>query len=423
MASDSFKYARSKRYEITWYEETLITLGIKNKFIKFEAIDYFRKNFTKDFLTNNKVYYFTNTIHSHKSFNIYNLLYLGDDNLKFLIENRIPLIIDTSMEQTDLHTLYVQLENASQEYLFNLDQLHLIFVHGTYFHNIEEINKKFSNLRFKRIENIFHTTSLFFPLKNQKDKIKERSKSIEEIINLRQITNTSKDFFTRSLKPRLNRTLFFAKLFDSGLDNNCIYTMVRKGKKNYLDDLEFLGISNKKELNLITDNSTLNKLDNTKTIDYFDERQGFENCGNVDLYATYDNLDFCYYITLETFRCQSVNEFYSTNTMLTEKSFSPIFNGFPSFNIGGQHSRKILDFIGLERFPEFPTSSHPCISAEIEEAIEFIKYFSKLSIEEKKDRYNYWKNIALKNFFKFVELDPAEMYVKCLNKEYTDYLK
>jgi len=423
MAPDSFKYARSKRFEITWYEEILITLGINNKFIKFETIDYFRKNFTKDSLNDNKVYYFTNTIHSHKSFNIYNLLYLGDDNLKFLIENEIPVVIDNSFEQSDLHNLYVQLENANQKYLFNLDKLHLIFVHGTYFNNIGEMNKKFSNLRFKRIENVFYTASLFFSINNQKDKIKERSKIIEETINSRQITDASKDFFTRSLKPRLNRTLFFAKLFDSGLDNNCIYTMIRKGKKYYLDDLQFLGIINKKELNLITDNLILDKLDDVKTIDYFDLSEGLSNCGNVDLCATYDNLDFCYYITLETFRCQSVNEFYSTNTMITEKSFSPLFNGFPSFNIGGQHSRKIFDFIGLERFPEFPTSSHPCISEEIEEAIKFIKYFSKLSIKEKNDRYNNWKDIALKNFFKFIELDPAEMYIKCLNKEYTDYLK
>lgn len=423
MASDSFKYARSKRFEITWYDDLLITLGIKNKFIKFETIDYFRKNFTKDFLTNNKVYYFTTTIHSHKYFNIYNLLYLGDDNLKFLIENQIPVIIDTSFEQSDMHSLYVQLENANQKYLFNLDKLHLIFVHGTYFHKMQEVNKKFSNLRFKSIENVFHTTSLFSPLKIQKDTIKERSKIIEEVINRRQINENSKDFFTRCLKPRLNRTLFFAKLFDSGLDNNCIYTMIRKGKKYYLDDLKFLGIFDKKELNLITDNSTLDNLDNIKTIDYFDSSEGFSNCGNVNLCATYDNLNFCYYITLETFRCQSINEFYSTNTMITEKSFSPIFNGFPFFNIGGQHSQKIFDFIGLERFPEFPTSSNPCISVEIEEAIKFIKYFSELSIKEKKDRYNCWKNIALKNFFQLVELDPAEMYIKCLNKEYIDYLK
>ena len=413
---------RKELVPIVNFDDTINVL--KNdlyKTVKFERVQDFIKQVGLGKISPDyEVYYFISTIHSLQTFHFMNLLALDPTVIQFLLQNKIPVIIDSAMEIThpvDFWSIgtFTKLFNRgiditeSDKWHRGIENLEYIIVHPMYRPEAEKNNYGVPNTNIK---NIMFPTPFFYLRHRLIDKIVGNRDSLFESIKSKQITDKTFQWVAYCYTQRLNRMLFFMRVHLENLVNG-------KGKYSLLLPMrQLFGSFYKeiyKEVPWVTED-LLKILDKTQVIDQL----------HAPIQKPYDEIitrdtveDIWYNIVLETFdQRPNEREDLSMHTMLTEKTAKPIVEGLPFLHFGGRDNTRLLEHYGFKLYPDLNFQSDQNIYRNLNQVIEKMKYLDSLSLKEKNKLNDSWKEIVLFNYDHYAQLNAGKLYIDSIHKKY-----
>lgn len=352
------------------------------------------------------VFYFISCFHNLDMFSLSDLLLIDPEVSDFLVKHKIPIVIDSSMEIVDhVRDSYRLLEGShllkNRDYFRGLDTLDFFIVGSTV--------QSSKNIR-PRIVNTFHAVfpGPFFQYNYKgsdfNKSIIENRNHIVNNVNNRTITKDTLIWQAFSNKTRVNRGLFFMKAhYENLVDNVGRYSRLVPGKDYFINDCKQVNINLAKIP--YCNNITISMLDQIRIID-----------GSADIIKQFNDFEFLFWVSLETFSSMDPETIYNTTSFLTEKTAMAIASGCPFIPLGGKDLGTQLSQFGFKDFDQlkFPTQSN--LFDEIDYVIDCIKNIKSLSLKQKQDLYDSWKHTIISNYDRYLNIDIKRNYLRILNK-------
>jgi len=410
-----------------WLRHTInLLLSKASNKIRFETLDNFKCQVENNLINidDYEVYYFIVPIHSFYSFSIFNLLSLKLENLNFLVNHNVKIIVDSCMEKSNLSDIIrLCYDTSAGSYLRGIENLEILITVFSYGDELERLNNYIKNSKFPNIKLIFCPMPFYWIFTDHKSNVFiEEFKKIINNLEQKKITNVTKDWVAKSLKPRFNRVLFFANIFNRNLDQyGCfgINKPLSDAYKKYIETFHLhqnaLAPVNEDILEKL---NTIVRLDMNNS-DHFTDQFDKEFI-NIPLNPI-NNLDATFCIVLEFCEPRNNSEIQNTMTDITEKLSWPILQGLPFITFAGKDYKKILAFLGFEPYYNIPFPEDPNFFNQLSTVLDFIETFSKLSLKEKNNLLDLWRPTIIKNFTTFINTDPAEIYIRCLKEDYKNF--
>jgi hypothetical protein len=367
------------------------------------------------------VYYFISCYQNLSTFTTTNFLAMDPVVSDFLVEHKIPVILDCSLEVDDnYHGVTRKIfENQtfgkstnsidhSTPYFRNLSNLEFYIVGSTHF---PEIDNTYGT--GPRNVKVYHGMfpGCFFTNNSYGDEFNkfllEHRQEIIDTIRSRTITDETKLWRALSSEPRFTRSLFQLKVEDLKLTDDGEYSRLLPAAEpfRYYFNLLFTDEHDWKRVRYVTE-ETIKSLDQIKIID----KPNLDN-KNLDYYK---NKDFMVWVVLETAYMNTVFLASRTASMITEKCMQPIISGHPFIPYGGQDIGNILKLYGFKEYPglEFPTQEH--LLEELEHVTDKLLHLKSLTVEQRNELYETWKEIAVHNFNNYLDLNIQQKYLENL---------
>jgi len=398
--------------ELMWLSEiTKLLYNHPSDFIQFVSAKEFIKNAESGLPTDRDVFYFISCFHTIDLFAVSNFLLFDPVVLDFLVKHDIPIIMDTSMETCN----HVEASNR----LFNSTFLDAT---GPTAKNLEHFYRSVNKLTFvvvgstvypeSKIDSSINIKTCQFPGpffqynfkgSNLNNLLLSNYESIVNRIRNKKITEKTTVWQSFSGTPRINRTLFQLRMEHEGLTAYGRYSRLNPSKQSFIRDCETLSIDKKD----IPYADNIDQLDQIKIID--------STSGGLTLI---EDRDFMLVVTPETFYPGSPKEFYNSITFLTEKTAMAIFSGLAFIPLGGQHLGQILKSYGFREFDQIEFLQNRNFLDELNSVTGYIKKLSMMSVEEKQQLYDSWKETIVYNFNRYIDIDIKKAYLENLNKSF-----
>jgi hypothetical protein len=365
------------------------------------------------------VYYFISCYHNLSNFTINNFLAMDPEVSDFLVEHNIPIILDCSLEVDDnyygvTNKLFenftfgnpTQSMDHASPFFRNLNKLEFYIVGSTHFPEVDDSCGIIGQRNVKVYHGMF--PSCFFFRNTHTGNVNtfliKHRQEIIDTIRARKITDETKLWRALSSEPRFTRSLFQLKAEDLKLTDDGEYSRLLPAAETFRFhyNLLFTNEHDWKRVKYVTE-ETINSLDQIKIID----KLNLDN-ENVDYYK---NKDFMVWVVLETAYMNTIFLASNTATMVTEKSMQPIISGHPFIPYGGQDIGNTLKSLGFKEYPglEFPTQQH--ILDELEHVTNKLLRLKSLSVEQRNELYETWKEVAVHNFNTYLDINIQRKYL------------
>jgi hypothetical protein len=410
-------------YSFGWISETPRTLyNCPSDFITFrkasEFVDEVKNNGTIDKSVD--IFYFISSWLHIKTFHLTDLFAVDPDVTDFLVKHRIPIIIDGSIEMDNIYTRsYNLFEFNYDDYLVTknhffrgIKDLKFIVVGGDLVNdynkgmprNIHVDHRMFPGAFFHKA---YINSDLYL------DSISKKEILFEEIRN-RILTHDTLVWQSFCRTPRLTRTLFQLWADKEMISEYGQYSRLLPAKDSFLQDCKDTGISSKyqEKLSFIS----TEQLENLNTLKFIDH--GYKNHLRKDITGVPFKINSMFHIVLETCPIISGEDFECTPSMLTEKTAMAILSGIPFITLGGHKNKNILKSLGFKEYPglELPSFSQRNFFKELDFVIAKVKAIANLTLEEKQELYDSWKEIIMYNYERYLKLDTKKLYLEFLNQ-------
>jgi hypothetical protein len=407
-------------YPFLWISEIGQVLNASpSDFIIFKKADEF-VNEIKDKETipaDVNVFYFISTWLHLKTFHITNFFTIDPNITDFLVKHNIPIIIDGSMEMDDIHTSSYNLFESNKNFFEEKNHINRYFrgIKNLKFHVIGSeigINPMVGSDRYFDVNHCFFPTAFFRVAHFNSPaylKAAEQKEILFSEIEKKKITLETPIWQAFCRTPRLTRVLFQLWVDKDNLQQFGRYSRLLPAKDAFLQECETAGIFYKYQENLrfITEKH-LEELKKTQIID------------DVSRHLP-DGLPFkidpMFHVVLETCPIRSGEEFDCTPSMLTEKTSMAILSGAPFITLGGHKLKKILKLLGFREYKglELPDIEQQNFFDELDYVIGKIKTIINLSLDEKQELYDSWKENIKFNYDLLLSLDTKRLYLEFLN--------
>lgn len=376
------------------------------------------------------VYYYINVWQCINYFHWTYFLAMDPLILDYLVENKIPVILEASMEmdenyhtvtrhifETELITGWDTFTNTATEvetvakntkrYFRNVKDLKFYVIGGIHY----EKDYKTDDQQFA--PRVVDTNLGYFPgcLYGQNwenaltNSLRKNKDTIIDKIKQRQITEKTWIWQAYSSQPRFTRLLFqlradYEKITDYGR-----YSRLIPGADFFKKNVSLLSAEWDKVRNYVHEDS-INSLDEIKIID--------ATVADNKNYDLVDNSDFMFLVVLETSRINSMLDMSRTPTMITEKCMQPIIAGHPFITYGGHRIGEFLKSYGFKEYPGLEFPDNPNCIKELNQVIDKIRDIAGLTFEHRKEIYEQWKEIAIFNFNRYLELDIQAEFLRSI---------
>lgn len=366
------------------------------------------------------VYYFVSCYQNLTNFTFNNFLALDPAVADFLVANNIPVIIDCSLEiddnyyqvtrklfENDTFSTLDASNSHSEAYFRNLCRLEFYIVGSTYFPDTwDERNNSAAPRKVKVYHGMFPGTFLIHNTHGHdvNTTLNKRKQETIDIIRSRKITGETKVWRALSSEPRFTRGLFQLKVDSMGLTEVGEYSRLKPGAKIFKKWHDTLcSDPGDRKRTLYVTHESMSTLDEIKIIDKVE----LDN-QNLDYYK---NKDFMVWVVLETSFMTEPPLMSNTSSLVTEKTMQPIISGHPFIPYGGQHLGSILKSFGFKEYPglEFPTQPHTL--DELEYVTKKLMALKNLTVEQRNELYETWKEIAVYNFETYLDMNVQRKYL------------
>ena len=409
-------------YQFGWISETPRTLyNCSSDFITFrkagEFIAEVKNNGTID--KNVDVFYFISAWLHVKTFHLTDFFAVDPDVTDFLVENKIPVIIDGSAEMDNVYirsyklfeTEYVNYLTAKNHFFRGIKNLKFYVVGG------ELVNNYMSNRsRNIQVDHCMFPGAFFHKAYIDSDlysNAKSKKEALFEEIRNRVLTQDTLVWQSFCRTPRLTRTLFQLWADKEKITDFGQYSRLLPAKDSFVEDCKNTGIIHKyqKQLSFIH-----TKLENLNTLKFIDH--GSKDHLRKDIAGIPFEINSMFHIVLETCSIISGEDFDCTPSMLTEKTSMAILSGVPFITLGGHKIKNILKSLGFKEYPglELPSNNERHYFDELEYVIDKVKAIANLPLEEKQKLYDSWKEIIMYNYNRYLTLDTKKLYLECLHQ-------
>lgn len=362
------------------------------------------------------IYYFISAWLHVSSFSLTDFFSMDPVVTDFLVEYRIPVIIDGSMESDNIidasYNLFEQTKGhgfiEKREFFRDIHKLKFYIVGGsaTTIHGPQ-------SSRIVDVKHVFFPTAFFHiayygsPIYVKAEELKDE---MFQAITEKTITSQTPVWHAFCRTPRLTRILFQLWAQKEGLIAHGKFSRLIPCRDTFLKECKDTGIFKKypNRLNFL-DEKILNELDKLYHID----KTINQNCSLVGV--PFDN-NSMFQIVLETCMINCGHSFNRTPMMLTEKTSMTILSGVPFITLGGYGLKKILTSSGFQEYRELelPDSCHQNFFDELDYVIEKVKFISGLPLNEKQKLYDSWKEIIIHNYNWYLSLNPQKIYLEFL---------
>lgn len=409
----------SEGYTFGWISETPRTLfNCTSDFITFKKASDFVSEVKTNGMPSNSVdiFYFISTWLHVRSFHLTDFFAVDPEVTDFLVEHNIPIILDGSMEMDNIYSRsYNLFEEHYTDYLSDknhffrgIKNLKFLVVGGDLVNNHTKGMPRNVQVRHSMFPGaFFHKSFINSDVYNTALAKKE---ILFEEINNRILTHDTLVWQSFCMAPRLTRILFQLWADKEKLTDYGQYSRLLPSKNDFLERCKGTGIINKyqEELSFITEEE-LENLDTLKFIDYDSKK----NITGVPF-----KINSMFHIVLETCAIIDGDDFICTPSMLTEKTSMAILSGMPFITLGGHKIKNILKSLGFKEYPglELPGNNERNYFAELEYVIAKVKAIANLTLEEKQELYNSWKEIIMYNYERYLKLDTKKLYLEFLNQ-------
>lgn len=398
---------------LNWLSEICVLLNNHpSDFIKFEKASDFIK---RDKLPEDRdVFYFISCYHQLDFFHVTNFLLMDPNVSDFLVKHKIPVIIDSSMEIVNHHyNSFRLLENfmfsnpahnwQSQQHYRNLCSLEFYIVGSMY----SLVRDETGNRNVKTYHSIFPGPFFQYNARGERlnqDIVNNKDYRFEQVKN-RKIKDTTLIWQAFSNKTRLNRGLFILKAEHVGLGSVGRYSRLIPGKDDFIreyNDCNMQNISNR--LDFIS-NKSLDSLNDIKQIDTDTSASAM----------TFDNSDFMLQVALETFAPHTFENVIHSSSFLTEKTAMAIGSACPFIPMGGHRIGEQLKQAGFKEYNKLAFPTQPNLIDELEYIIACLQEISSLSLAQKQELYDSWKDTIIYNYNRYLNIDIKKYYLEILN--------
>lgn len=394
--------------EFNWVNATLRTLtgfGHDSNIDKFVSI----KNIIKNGLDPQYDYYYYHDL--PHSFSFFHNLQLTDiyelevDTLTFLRDKKIPIILDGSMENTDIRTIKGILHKLIKSYELVHGQ-NFLFLTGNY-------DRDYIDHYDCTLDNSIRLfpTNYFFNFSLQRFKKQEQENLpllINSLDNKRIVPDNLWAAFCHA--PRISRLLFQLAAEYYNLTDFGKYSRLRSGKSHYSLAYQTYNLS---QFNLpyISDDSG-DMLDSIILIDQLNENN-FPNFFTIEKTADH----YLFRVVLEHMSVHCLDDLLDTSTMLTEKTSSAIVMHTPLITLGGQHIKFMLKYYNFIEYPGLEISNESCYFDELNEVIEKMLRICSLNQDQLTKTSQEWLEIAKINYKNYKNINIWEEFTRALRGE------
>ena len=410
------KLVSEGRGPLNWLSEiTTLLNNHPSDFITFQKASEFIKN--NSIPEDKDVFYFISCYHSIDVFTTTNFLLMDPEVSDFLVKHNIPVILDASMEIGSHHSSSFRiLENGffssnnmhtthRVEHYRNLSKLDF-YVVGSMYSVIEDYVKQ-SN----RLVNTYHAVfpGPFFQynargLHFNQDIISNRDTRLETVNN-RIITEDTLVWQAYSNKTRLNRGLFLLKAEYEGLGRVGRYSRLLPGREDFEHECKVTSINKFKDRTPYMSEKSLKTLDDIKVIN---ATQSGVNCDN--------DFKFLVWVSLETFAPHHESNILHSSSFLTEKTAMAIGSAAPFIPVGGHRIGEQLTQAGFRNYEKLEFPTQPNLLDELDYVVDRLKEISSMSLEQKQELYNSWKETIAYNYDRYLNINIKKYYLEILNK-------
>jgi hypothetical protein len=402
-----------------WISETACVLNhCPSDYITFkkatEFIEEIEKN-GKSLPKDVEIFYFISAWLNTNTFHITNFFALDPKVTDFLVKNRISIIIDGSMEHSDVYSSSYNLfegnldfyKNNKGVYFRGIPNLRFYVIGGDITTNYHPMLERRTVVEHRSFPTAFFRIAYFNSAVHSK--AVQQKQILFDQIKERKITSETRVWQAFCKTPRLTRILFQLWVDKENLTQFGRYSRLSPAKDVFLREAANAGIFNRysSKLNFIT-KKHLKKLDVTHHIDI---------TGNKNSDGLPFTTDSMFHIVLETCFINSGEDFSCTPSMLTEKTSMAILSGVPFITLGGHRLKKILESLGFREYKglELPDVAQENFFDELEYVLEKVKAIIKLPLDKKQDLYESWKENIIHNYEIFLSSDTKKAYIQSLN--------
>ena len=365
------------------------------------------------------VYYFVSCYQNITNFTFNNFLALDPIVADFLVANKIPVVIDCSLEvdnnyyqvtrklfENDTFSTLDAANSHSEVYFRNLCRLEFYIVGSTHYPDNWDDRHGITTPRKVKVYHGMFPGCFFFHNSHGHDfnqTLNTRRQETIDVIRSRKITDETKIWRALSSEPRFTRGLFQLKVDSLGLTDVGEYSRLIPGAKIFKQWHDTLCTqADDLKRTLYVTHESISTLDEIKILDkdVLDNR-------NLDYYKK----EFMVWVVLETSFMTEMPLMSNTASMITEKCMQPIISGHAFIPYGGQDIGNILKSYGFKEYPglEFPTQKHTL--DEVDYITKKLLFLKNLTVEQRNELYETWKEIAVHNFETYLDMNVQRKYL------------
>ncbi len=410
----NIKLDKEGQGQIGWLSEiTTLLNNAPSDFIKFEKASEFVK--AGKIPEDRDVFYFISCYHQLDFFSVTNFLLMDPEVTDFLVEHKIPVVMDSSMESVNhydssyrlLEHFFFSTENIHQThsrvFFRNLQNVDFYIVGSTHYpHTSNRPNRK-----VKAYHSVFPGPFFQYNARGlhfNQDIINNREQRFEQVRN-RKISNDTLVWQAFSNKTRLNRGLFLLKAQHEGLDKVGSYSRLLPGREEFIRDFEKCNMSQVgKQLDYVSD-ETLKTLDKTSIID-----------STMPGVSTFNDFSTLVRVALETYAPADITDVTNTCSFLTEKTAMAIGSAMPFIPVGGHKIGEQLTQAGFREYKNLKFPTQPNLLDEVDYVVDCLKHIASLSLAQKQELYNEWKDTIIYNYDRYLNINVKKYYLEILNR-------
>jgi len=413
-----YQHIRQQKKETFWLSEIPRLLASYKTAIEFVTVkDFIREVSMSGMPKDRDVYYFIVCRHFLDLSNIEDFLLIDYRVLDFLANNHIPIILDTSAEQNnhykEAHRLAEQKTWLYDRPEFEiLKKLEFIVVGSTIIpHEVNQV----TSLNFKFT--FFPSGFFFYNYQGgpyNQDLIENRQLVIDRINN-KQITQDTYIWESWQYTPRWFRIAFQLKAEHLNLTGRIgRYSRLNPGRERMMQFFNndwFKSLRYHKFLSFLT-KDILATADEIKILDNAIPWP----MNNNKLSLITKESDSMFFVASESYEPLTYEEIANTKSNLTDKCSLRITSGQAFIPMGGQHLGSILKDLGFREFKHLEWPTQPLLYDEMDYILDRIKFIAGLSLEQRQDLYEEWKENLIHNFNHYIDIDVPAAYLDSIRR-------
>lgn len=375
--------------------------------------DFIKYANTSTFPYHRKIYYFISAYHVLATFTIFNLSLIDKEVIDFLVKYRISIIIDASIEESQIKDNAHYIFDHSMDLLSGkilswrgILDLPIYLINGGYKKTYRQLSH-LPNIHHKHFHgSFFHCT---YPgTKNYNQALENREQLFKQI-DSKIVTDNTLLWQAFCREPRLSRILFQLNANHSNLRNIGEYSRLIPCGDFYKRQHRDLNLSS---IGIELDPDDIIELDKIQTI----SNEPTINEENIKKNLGLFHSNSLIHIVLETCSLHSLTDIQHQPTQLTEKTSTAILSGMPFIPLGGQFVNP-LELLGFHSYFMLDWPNNENFLDSLSYVSDLLLKLSKLSTSQKNELYNTWKETIKYNFDNFFKINIQEMYLTFLKLE------